>query len=496
MEGSSQMNAGVLQFSLGLATGGFLGPLGSISGHLKGFIGGLVGFGALTAGVMDAIKRGADLEALSKRTDTSVASLYQLQRGFQAVDLEAGSVGGVLFKLQKSMGGVNDEGQDTKSIFARLNLDIGALKKMGAPQQLLAIAGALSKMNISGASAAAAGIFGREGAASMVQLSRSTGEFSEAMRKAQADAQRFQRNAEAFHALEKGLTNIRSKVQVLFAGIADGLAPGLQAIEDMIAGIDLSSVGEQIGKIFGAFVQAFKEGSLAELIALTITTGFQIGVDALPPVLEKIGSMLIKVFETPLTYLQEGIQYAVESAAHALAGNKFLKAVLLVMSPGTVANLNYIGDPGKPNWKEIVANRKQSGLAFDLGTGEFGLGGIDADANKRWLAAIARIGNIAAPLAAMIDGLAGRARKPVKMPWDENFSGGESLAVRGGKGVFKPEANLFEKMGFITNGSGANPLLDSTRRIEKNTGDLVAGFKVWAGLMRQISPGLGVVNQL
>jgi hypothetical protein len=40
------MNSGVLQFSLGLATGGFLGPLGGAMTGLKSFIAGAVGFGA------------------------------------------------------------------------------------------------------------------------------------------------------------------------------------------------------------------------------------------------------------------------------------------------------------------------------------------------------------------------------------------------------------------------------------------------------------------
>ena len=473
------MNSGVLQFSLGLATGGFLSGLNSTVGKLTGFIGGMVSLGAITSGVMSAIERGAALEHLSKRTDTSVASLFELQKGFKAVGIDSESVGPLLFKLQKSLGGVNEYGEDTRSIFHRMGLSVDTLKKMNAPQQIMAIANGLAQLNITGASNAAGGIFGREGAAQMVQLSRSTGEFGEAMRKAQREAQNLQRNAEAFARIERGIDAIKGKVGSLFTGIAEGLAPGIQAIEDQLNAIDLTSVGERIGKVLTAFAEAFREGKLSELIALSLKTGFEVGVAALPVVLEKIGYMLLKVFETPLLYLQAGMEWVIEKAMEGLG-----------KIPG-VNKATGLKDFKADSFDDILKERKQDGLKFNLGSGEFGLDDISSDADERWAEAKKKIKTIGSPLMGMIDGLASRAPK-LKGANAEAKKLGDQLTPS--QNHYKNEANSFEKMGFVMGGS-ANPLLELNRRTASATEKTAQGINKLVGMFGGGTPA-GATNQL
>ena len=199
------MSAGVLQFALGITTGSFFGVMDraqqTVGGLSKSFLS-LPGLGvalgsalasissleSVVDGMFKAIERGAELDHLSRRTGTSVASLYELQKGFKAVGLTAEDVGPLIFKLQKSLGGINDFGEDTRSTFFRIGLDIETLKRMDAPRQLAAISQALSHLNATGAASAAGTIFGREGAANMVQLSRGMTDFSAAMAQAKQDA--------------------------------------------------------------------------------------------------------------------------------------------------------------------------------------------------------------------------------------------------------------------------------------------------------------------
>jgi hypothetical protein len=482
------MNSGVLQFSLGLATGGFLSPLGAVTNQLKGFIGGLVGLGAITAGVMSAIERGAALEHLSKRTNTSVEDLYKLEEGFKAVGLEADSVGGIIFKLQKSLGGVNEFGVDTRSVFHRMGLEIEQLKKMNAPQQLAAIAARLSRLNTTGAASAAGQIFGREGAQAMIQLANSTPEFAAAMKNAAEDARLFGRNAEAFSHLQQNIKEIKSRVAGMFAGIAEGLAPGIVAIEEQLKNIDFTGFGQRIGKVFTALFEAFREGKATELIALSLQTGFEVGFAIMPALLEKLGYMMIKMFETPLLYLQAGMEYAIESAAHKFATNKYLKLFLMATAPGAAQALAAIGDTGKPDWQQTLKDRKSSGLEFNVGTGAFGLEDINQDANQRLADAMAKIKDISKPLFAMINGLVSRAPKGYGI----DYSDKKDDSLEAAQNHYKREATSLEKMGFVMGGM-ANPL----KRSEDLLSQIAGGInKLVAKATLADVPGFGFLNTI
>jgi len=495
------MNSGVLQFSLGLATGGFLSPLNSTMSRLTGFIGGMVSLGAITEGVMSAIERGAALEHLSKRTNTSVADLFKLQRGFKAVGMDADAVGGILFKMQKSLGGVNEYGVDTKSIFHRMGLEIDTLKKMNAPQQLAAIAGGLGKLNTTSAASAAGSIFGREGAQQMVQLSRSTGEFAEAMRKAARDAENAARTSASFARLERGLVEIKGHVQTLFAGLAEGLAPSILSIEAMINKMDFTrfgeNIGQQVGGIMTAFTQAFKEGKLSELIGDALQLGFDSLLIFAPGMFEKIGYFLLRALESPLAQIQAGMEYALEAGAHAFATSKTFQTIIRAIAPGAGLILGAIGDTGKVDYQQILKDRKEEGVKFNLFGAETGIGDANKDSDKRlaeagkkfkekWAGFSSKLGDFQsrAPNAFKLSDIFGTPAKNFK---EFQKTGGTKSGVWGPivdamsrapkpKGVdkigdslqptvnhYKPEFTSLEKMGFVM-GGGSNPILDLNRR--------------------------------
>lgn len=535
------MSAGVLQFSLGLTAGGFLGVLDKATSKVGGLsraalsmpglgaaLGGTIAsvssLSSVIQGVFSAIEKGAALEYLSKRTNTSVASLFELQKGFKAVGLDAEGVGPMIFKMQKSLGGVNEFGEDTRSVFYRMGLSIDDLKKMNAPAQITTIAGALKKLNNEGAAAAAGAIFGREGAGNMIQLARSTDDFSAAMKKAQHDAELFQRNAETFRQLSYGLDQIKNKTQTLFAGMAEGAAPAIQMIVDQLNSIDLSGVGQQIGKIFLAFTEAFKEGKLSELIALSLKTGFEIGLAYAPALLEKLGYFLISVFETPLIYLQAGMTWVIEKAmegwgkvenifhnmVNILAAGIEWGLQKLIAGLAKIPKLNkalgiegYTADSFKnilegkkkanpsaeqfkaDSLKSILADRKKEGLKFNLGTGEFGMADINADANQRLAEAKRKAKELSAPLLSMIDGLVARAPKAKGSTSTVGQNGGLDLSTT--KSNYKPEFTQFEKMGFVMGGT-FNPM--------KRSEDLLAQIVNNTRPGKTSVPELAIVNKV
>lgn len=447
------MNAGVLQFTIGLASGGFLSSLGAANAKLTSFIGGMVSLGAITAGVMHAIEKGAALEHLHKRTGESVGDLYKLEKGFKAAGLSAEDVGPALFQMQKSLGGVNELGERTDDIFRRMGLSAGTLKRMGGADALKAILQGMSRLNQSDMAKAASSIFGRMQAGNMIQLARSSGELAKGMRNAASQAAILERSAEAFAHIEINMEAIRGKAMALFAGIAEGLAPAIENVADSLNSIDLTNLGEQLGRYLTALTQAFREGTFADLIATSLKTGFEVGIAALPASLEKIGSMLIKVFETPLTWLQARFEWIIQNVMEQLA--KYPIFDESIIPKGFKAD----------SWSQIYADEKKNGLKFNLGTGDFGIEDISADADKNWQEAKAKIAEIAKPLMGMIDGLVARAPK-VKSAGDKLNKSAEADISQ--TSTYKPEFTSLEKMGFVMGGLG-NPLVDHARATAANT---------------------------
>ena len=454
------MSSGVLQFTLGMAAGGFVSGIGQANSALTGFLGSMVSLGAVTAGVMGAIEKGAALEHLHKRTGESVADLYKLEKGFTAAGLSADDVGGALFHMQKSLGGVNEMGESTADIFKRLGLDVGKLKTQGGAEALKEITNSLGRLNQSDAASAASSIFGRQQAGNMIQLARSTEEFAGGMKSAATNAATFQRNAAAFAHLEITLDKIHGKTKSLFLGIAEGVGPAITNIVDMLNQIDLSGVGLQIGNFLTALTQAFREGTFTELIATSISTGFEIGVASLPAILEKIGVMLLNIFKTPLNYLQAGLTFMTEKA-----GELIEKLLAKLHLPG-----HAFGTEGYQarSFGEVLKDQEKDGPQFfEQGNG---LGELGADADKRMQDAKEKIKGISAPLMNMIDGLVSRAPKG---EGDKSIGRGLNASLGSAK-ESKPDANMLEKMGFVMgNGHSSTDHARKTSDNTKKTSDLL-----------------------
>lgn len=267
--------AGVLQFTLGLETSKFLSQIGLSSSAILSLSGVAKALGAVFDKVGDQLSRGAALNDLSKRTGASVANLFQLQKAFQSVGLESSQVGQTLFLLNKALGGVNDAGEDTKSVFAQVGLSVKDLEAKGPAAAMKDILTAMSKMNQTTATAFASKIFLRQGAADMVQAARSLDEFNAGLSRSSAMAAGYQRVAAVFDNLENSFILIKEKLDPLFLTIAEKVAPILQKVFDQINSIDLQPLADAIGKYLDAFKSSFGGEDFAEFIHLSIEAGFE-----------------------------------------------------------------------------------------------------------------------------------------------------------------------------------------------------------------------------
>ncbi len=489
------MNASVLQFTLGLATGNFVHALGDAKGKVLGFIGSVAGMSAITDGIFSAIEKGAALEYLSKRTSTSVSDLFQLQKGFKAAGVDSDALGNTLFQMQKALGGVNEQGEDTKSIFYRMGLSVDDLKKMNAPEQINAILKSLASLGTSDAAKAASSIFGRMNAQNIIQLANSSEEFSAAMRDAATDAKNWERIAPLFEQVEKALKKIKSIGANLFAGLAEGLAPlllrGIAYLEQMRDKI--SEIGKKIGGFGRAFAEAFREGRASEFISLAFEAGFEKAesygknfITAFAAGLsEALSQGLIAAFKNTIKLIGSGYldlgMTAYYSAQIALAKNR-LQDVQTKWVPmgGFGEHVSY----GKAKPSDIASAQNdvakweqklnQAGQDMEVANGALtkdlvrnltsGINAGWAAAKESWKSAGVTPGDAQKRFEALqAKMLANAPALPTSK--DLNKPDGDGLM---GQNHYKPEFTAFEKMGFVMGGAG-NPLLAPAQRTANNT---------------------------
>lgn len=259
---------GIIDFALGMSTGGFTAAIQTAGEKLNGFLGDVLNFGALTDGVMKAFETGTGLEALHRRAGESAASLFQLQEGFKAAGLSAGDVETSLQHMQRALGGVNDLGKGTPEIFRSMGLKIETLRQQNAPPPFQSIANALGSLNPKAAAGAANGIFGIMDSSKILQLAGNTREFGDRMRDAIKEGQNWQGVSEAFARIKSSMDGLKNIGNGFFAGLAGDLAGSLQTGLNLLNSFKstLTGLGQHIGNLFKGVTEASKEGKLGDVI--------------------------------------------------------------------------------------------------------------------------------------------------------------------------------------------------------------------------------------
>jgi hypothetical protein len=287
----------VLQFSLGLGTGGFLQQIGAAQAGLGRLLGVTVGLGGVMAGVWKTIEHGAALDDLSKVTGETVENLFKLERGFELAGASAGSVQGVLFRLSKALGGVSEMGEPTKDVFAAMGLSLDQLKGKGSAAALSDVLAALARLNRDQAANAASKIFGRGSAQDMLLLANNTGDFAAGMKSASEGAAKMAIHAHAFDQLTDSIKLLKGQLTDLFIGPAGAFA---DMANSLIAAFEHGQLGNVITLSFNT---AF-EKSIAYLSSLLANPDFWSGLYQTGiAVFAKLGTALLQILSGPLEKL-------------------------------------------------------------------------------------------------------------------------------------------------------------------------------------------------
>lgn len=359
---------------------GALAPIARGAGIAIGSIG--LAIGALDRffkiGITSAIELGDEFKTLSARTGASIPFLFDMQKLFKQNGINAQTSATALLSMQRSLTGVNADGEPTNDMFQRLGLNVDNLLKMTPEQQFKVIGTAIGKLGTSAEQTAAAfSIFGRQGG-SLKAVFKDAG-FQELGTKQSQLGVSLAKNADNFSKISAKLRDSGSFFRGFFVEMAGAVAPSILELFKLFEGGDMltgfgAKLGQQIKFGADALVGAFKTGSIfsmlkssfdtavivlqdllertfvyasnifKKLLEADVATGFlkAIGI-ALLGSLSLISGLLVKAFAVPLAFFAAGFQTAIEAGVGLLASKfpKVAKAVGLYSFTGGGFGANF-----------------------------------------------------------------------------------------------------------------------------------------------------------
>ena len=433
-----------LSFKLALNSAEFSRGLKSAALSLGGLLGVALGVKRGFDGISEALSLGGRLNSLSATTGESIANLRALEVGLIGLIGTAESAPRMLVRFQDALA-KGMQGGEAQEAWHQLGLDVQKLAQLPAPQAIIETMKALKGLDKVSAAGLATKLFGGRQALTLLQGARKIESFTEDIARGAKQGDFWQKNARSFEDITDSLAIAKEEVQLIFAGLAAGIAPTLQKAVDLVKQVDWAKLGEGIGDFVRTTLGIITDGGLVDLLANTITTAFEMVVAVSPGIFAKLGTVLFKVFAAPLEYLQAGIEWT-------------LQRLMMVAKP-IQALMNKLGldadglkDFKAQSFAEILAERQSEGVRFNLGSGEFGLGDMDAAATDALASGRAKMAGL---WTAFLDRLKERAPEMAAPVKALETGGGRRVDFQGAeRGGARTDATSLEKLGFVFNGVG------------------------------------------
>lgn len=449
----------VLEFALGIQTSEFLKKLGFASGELLSFasVGEMVRIGIER--LNDAINEGASLKAMSSATGESVSKIYQLQHGLEAIGATA-DVPMLMMRMQNALSGMNEEGQRTDVLFARMGLDLNQLRAEGPVDALRQITQAMSGLNGNQMAGVGEQIFGRGGAETALQMARNIELFDKQMSASSNTGALLDKFASTFEGVKADWSAIQGDVDGVWVVIAGNIAPTLENL--------FTRMHAELKDIGPAIAGALQTGQLETLLVDALNAGFEQGTyygERAFSVLalgfgEALYASMIIAFENiiPMVFhLGENIDKVILAGKATAAATALLALDVEQGNKGAIAGDVARIDAGKALIQGLLMQGgKDFGADFAatlktaLGAG----GWISADMDAAWKTTggnaphtaldifhgdVDRLAVIGTALGASGTGAGG---------------GAGSASIMGLESHWHPEFTALEKMGFVMRGGG------------------------------------------
>ncbi len=253
---------------------------GKLIKSVAGFAAAYLSVRSVIRGSRDILSLGADLEHLHQQTGIAVSSLQTLQQAFKDNGVGSQRLGKSISDMQRR---IDDAGRgvgESVQAFQRLGVNLDELRRLSPEAQFELLAERIASIEDPAArSALAMAIFSKSGA-ELLPLFRSGGAIDDARVSLGKMPEVLERNAVGFERIDTLLGRMPNKSRQIFAGIGDMLAHELLEPLEALNRIDLTGFGQRIGAYVGLAIDAFRDGTLAEFIGLSIEAGFEQGMAA------------------------------------------------------------------------------------------------------------------------------------------------------------------------------------------------------------------------
>jgi hypothetical protein len=282
--------------------------------------------GGTAAGVFQVFNLGDSLKTLRDRTGASIPFLMSLQKAFQQAGISAEAVGPMLANMQRSLTGINADGEPTNKMFERLKLNVSELLQLSPEQQFSEIQKAISNLaSPAERTAAAFGIFGRQGAA-LTAVFADTGTLDKIGKKLEGRAKILQENADIFAAISVKLRESGSIFTGFFTAVAGRVGRPLLAILEKFEGADrFSAIGDKVGaaleKAVTTLYNAIESGRLFEVLKSIIQQVFSFVTPAMPSVAGVIAGALTTALQPVINFLISGLELAFDKFKESISGS-------------------------------------------------------------------------------------------------------------------------------------------------------------------------------
>jgi len=434
----------LLSAFLKLDSAGFATGVGKAIESIKAVHNVASGLAGKLSGAFDV---GADMHILAQRTGEVPAALAVMRRAFADTGVGADALGSALGAMRKSLGGVNEAGEPTGKIFQQLGLDVEALKGMGAQGQFEQIGRAIKGLkNPAEQTAAAMGIFRGNGQA-LLALFKSGDAFGNAKASLGEMPALLERNAAAFSDISTKMGHIKEKGQGLWAGVAEGLLPLADQVTALFDGLDLTAVGQRVGRFIGVVTQMFQSCGWGQMISLMWEVGWKEAVNYSVTALTELGNLIFRILSTPIAAVGTVFNQLIEGVMLGLSKipkvNKILGLEGFEMTPIADAFENIRDD-----LKETFAFKGQKIELFDA-----------SDAKRQ----LADAFNAAIPVyEEKIAEVQRRANEAARQFGDASLA--DNAAVKGVKGGGAAITDALQRIGGSIGGNAVEARMESLTR--------------------------------
>jgi len=376
---------------------------------------------ALAVGVKRAYDLGGSLSDISARTGVAADRLVVLQRVFANAGVSQDSLQTSFNRMQRAL----VEAQDGTNAAARalqgMGLPLESLLALSPDEQFHKIGQAIQRIGSPAERAAAAmQIFGRSGAELLTVFADGREGLDLASREVGNQAKILGENATRFDSVSDRLGSVGLKLQGFFVGVAAAILPRVEELLKSFESLDLSGIGEAVGKALGDAADTFI-GILANPKEALATLG-----SLMNGIMASAGNALVQALETALNFFRDGFPSVIQGIGRILLGtllSSFSEATTYLQARIEAA-VNLLANPERA---KLLGERAFQERALEVAEADktrFG-GVIAGPAANRAEKAKARLGEIDSALAGMdysdldVDAIAARIRE----------QGGPSIAM-------------------------------------------------------------------